>query len=141
VCVAFIHEPLISGEAIDVPFDKLTKIETMMDSPTEFKFLYECFSDNYAEQRAKRDPNIYPGWMPEDELAKMPMTFMMTGEFEYMRRDTFAFAKRLESVNKLAGVSDVAGVGHDWAFIGNIPRIESFYKEWQSAFEAYTGPK
>lgn len=109
-----------------------------MHTQEDFKFIHTCFSKDYDAQRKARDPDVYPGWMPDEAVEQMPMTFMMTGEFEYCRRDAFAFARRLMKYDKLAGISDVAGVGHDWSFIGCIPRIESFYTEWKNAFEAYT---
>lgn len=62
----------------------------------------------------------------------------MTSEFDINRRDADFFARELHGVGKLAGISDVAGVGHGWWLNGNIPKLHTFLNEWKSAFEAYT---
>ena len=77
--------------------------------------------------------------MSEQELAQMPMTFIMTSEFDFQRRDGIYFARRLEKMDKLAGLSDLAGYNHGWSFSGCMPAKERFYTEWKAAFEKYTG--
>lgn len=69
------------------------------------------------------------------------MTFVLTSEFDFLRRDAFHIAKRLQDVGKLAGVSDVKAADHGWSFIGNTPKVHKLFNEWKDAFEAYTGPE
>lgn len=66
---------------------------------------------------------------------------MLTSEFDVQRRDALAFAQRLQKVGKLAGISDVAGYDHAWAFCGLCPDHDRFWAEYGAAFKAYTPAK
>lgn len=103
-----------------------------------FEWAWGTHCYDFEKQKASWDPNVFPGRMSEKDLAQMPPTFMLTSEFDVQRRDALAFAQRLQKVGKLAGVSDVAGYDHFWAFTGMCPDHDRFWGEYGAAFNAYT---
>ena len=60
------------------------------------------------------DDQLYPGKVSDVILKKYPPTVVWTSEFDFLRRDNEAFAKRLQSVGKLAAMGEMPGVSHDY---------------------------
>lgn len=51
-----------------------------------------------------KDPNLFPGDMPEDLLKKVPPMYLTGAEWDQFKLDNEFFAKRLKKVGKLLGV-------------------------------------
>jgi acetyl esterase/lipase len=57
-----------------------------------------------------KDPFIYPIKMKNEIMAKLPLTFVLTSEFDFYRRDANSFAKRLFENNRLIDICVLPGL-------------------------------
>lgn len=135
----FLHETMIGGFHLDVAEDQQTASEKLMMGETEWA--WSCHSEDWEKAKSEKDVNIFPARMCEEDINKMPLTFIMTSEACFLRRDSIEFAKILIKAGKLGGIQDLAGYQHGWSFNGGLPATSRFFKEWKAMFEASTGRK
>ncbi len=58
-------------------------------------------------QMQRNDPALFPGKMPDEDLAQLPPTVICTGEFDYFRRESEKLIPRLRQANRLLDVLDM----------------------------------
>lgn len=104
----------------------------------ESRWFYEQHAKDLDAQLAAQDADLFPGRMNDEHLAQMPMTYCMTFEHDFLRRDTITFAKRLHAVGKLAGFSDMAGYEHGCMLDGRQDDAERFYNGFAKAINEGT---
>lgn len=125
-----LHEPQIGAYAWEVPQDQWTKAESGTLPGFDFEWNYGLHATDYEKQKSEWDPVLWPARMEKEILEQLPMTFVMTSEFCFLRRDSIEFSKRLMGVGKLIGLQDYAGYDHGWSFCGTMPDTDRFWKEW-----------
>lgn len=101
--------------------------------------VFRLLATDYEKQNANNDPFLYPGKMPEQDVAKLPPTALFTAEWDYCRRDAYAFAKRLKRHGNLIGLSDMPGQAHAYEGLRAelYPEINDYNADWAKAFDAY----
>lgn len=82
---------------------------------------------------------LLPGRLSVELAQKMPMTFVMTAEFDFLLRDAIHVAKTFEKAGRLAGWCNTPGGNHSWTLFDQREEVKEFYKEWKSAIEAFSG--
>ena len=81
--------------------------------------VYKMMHDDWETAFKTKDPNLFPGEMPEELLKKVPPMYLTTAEWDHYRLDNEYFSKRLDKVGKLLGLYIEPGQNH-----GDIPHEE-----------------
>ena len=100
--------------------------------------IYGYLATDLNKQLEENDLMLVPGRLSVELAEKLPMTFVMTAEFDFMLRDAIHVAKIFEQADRLAGWSCTAGGNHAWSIYSQSLDTKELYKEWRSAMEAYT---
>merc|ERR550514_2116672 len=56
--------------------------------------------------------DVYPGRMPDHEFRQLPPVAVFTTEFDWLRRDNEAFARRAYKLGRLIDISIIPGASH-----------------------------
>ena len=83
---------------------------------------------------------LVPGRLSVEMAKKMPMTFVMTAEFDFKIRDAVHVARTFEKAGRLAGWCCTPGGTHGWSFDMGSEEAKEYHMEWKRAIEAYTEP-
>ncbi len=75
--------------------------------------------------------------MPADMPAKIPMTIVMTSEFDFLQRDALVFIERLRSVGRLLDFFSMPGVMHGYECFHGSPEAKIAIVEANKAWKAY----
>ena len=74
---------------------------------------------------------LFPGRLSVELAQKMPMTFVMTAEFDTYLRDAINLARTFEKAGRLAGWCCSPGGDHGWTFVLMSEEVFEFYREWK----------
>ena len=108
-----LHDPLISGLQLDVPESELTEVEAT-HKRAKYEYTFQLNAHDWEKQYAEKDPMLFPGRMSDEDVAKLPMTIVSTGEFDKFGRDAIAFADRLKKAGRLLELSNMGGAVADY---------------------------
>ena len=104
---------MLSDETASVPEDQLAEYERDWGQhPKVMTQMYKLLAKDFDNQT--EDDQLYPGKAAQYILEKWPMTVIWTSEFDMYRRDNEAFAAKLKSVGKLAGISIMNSCMHGY---------------------------
>ena len=81
--------------------------------------IYKMMHNDWETAFQTKDPDLFPGDMPEDLLKKVPPMYLTTAEWDHYTLDNRFLAERLKSVGKLLGLFIEPGQSH-----GDIPHEE-----------------
>jgi len=74
-----------------------------------------------------KDPNLFPGEMPDELLEKVPPMYLTTAEWDHYLLDNQYLAPRLKKCNKLLGFFIEPGMNHGDIPHGEIAKIFAKY--------------
>lgn len=100
---------MISGLCIGRKDDECTEMEQGMQWNTEEVKAYKLHATDFDKQLAENDVNLFPGRLSVEQAKKLPMTFVMTSEYDHHERDAITVARTLEQAGRLAGFSKSPG--------------------------------
>ena len=75
--------------------------------------------------------------MPEDMIAKLPPTIVMTSEFDFFCRDATCFANRLESQGRLLDFYSHPGTMHCYEYMCTEESSKIAHIQLQRAWKKY----
>lgn len=99
--------------------------------------LFKAHASDWEKQRAENSTVLFPGRISVDAAQKLPMTFVLTSEFDFHRRDALEVTETLKKAGRLAGLGDWPGAGHGASLVGDHPDYLVYMVELKSALEAY----
>jgi len=105
---------------------------------TEEVKVYKLHATDLDKQLAENDVNLFPGRLSVEQATKLPMTFVMTSEYDHHERDAVTVARTLEQAGRLAGWSKSPGAQHGWTYDSRTEESHEFHSTWKSAIDAHT---
>jgi len=134
----FIHTGMVSNETQKIPKDKWEPYDKdYMNTPAGTTSLFKLMSTDWDKQQ--EDDQLFPGRASDKIMRNYPPTVVWTSEFDFLRRDNEVLADRLKGLGRLAEVSNMPGVIHDY-HNSNDPETcaeaKYFFEEEKMAFEA-----
>jgi len=66
--------------------------------------VYKMMHNDWETAFRAKDPNLFPGNMPDDLLAKVPPMYLTTAEWDHYKIDNEWLAERLKKVSKFLGI-------------------------------------
>jgi acetyl esterase/lipase len=81
------------------------------------------FDTAYIPDRdRRRDPLASPAWGPNgDDIAGIAPALIVTAEYDRLRDEAAAYARKLDAVGALAGYVEVAGLDHGYNIMSGAP--------------------
>lgn len=114
VRTVWLQSPMLSNEFHKIKFEDKTynkhiKEETRWKDQMEIFAL--CASDRGTLMK-NEDPLIYPAYMSEEDLAKLPGVIIQTAEYDFMRFEAKAFIPRCVKAGVYLDHADYVRDGH-----------------------------
>jgi len=138
VKVLILKEPVIYGKALDVPDEELNEDEKKNHVKIIYSNVFTYNADDKEKQLAERDPSIMVGRMSDEEVAKLPMSIVITSEFDWSQRDALVFADRLKSAGRLLELGNTASAIQGFENIMENPISIEFRAQMKEALHHYT---
>jgi len=121
---------MIAGLCIGRKDEDCSEMEQGMQWNTEEVKTYRLNATDIDKQLANNDLHLFPGRLSVEQAKKLPMTFVMTSEFDHYERDAVHVARTLEKAGRLAGWSKSPAAQHWWHFDSRLPESREFLNEW-----------
>ena len=104
----------------------------------EMKDITELLIDDYETAMKNRDPLLFPGWMSQEEMAKLPGVILQTAEWDFMRFDAHTIIPKLKQAGSYL---DHADYDVDFHGVGEAPlnrHFNLYHEDNAKAWKTYS---
>lgn len=72
-------------------------------------YLAESLATNFNQQKANKDPVLFPSIANDEVIKNWPLTVILTGDFDIYREGAVKFADRLDKAGRLCEFISYSG--------------------------------